>query len=486
MDFVFILVILPILRGRDMKRLFIIMLVFSLALSFNCVYSDMTFIPTDFVNVYEPLQLAIISWNDGTEVMLFGVNMRIVTGIRGIGLMPLPSKPEVYLGSIESIKIVSGLFEEAAESTLGPVLGVHRVFNVVLGPHNVTCLRIEANASSDEIRAYLFEIARENDLGYLAVTNSHIELIKLYASMGYNYFLVDIINSENSVSGFLPPLIVKFKAPKVWYPLKISSLYNGSMRIGILVVTPRNFVYEGDFEWDIAYKKIVSRDYISKIDPRLLSVFSVFDRWFNIYVYGEYFVVPEDLNFDFEGHIAGMNVNIYYYSILIIILMIIVIGLIPSIKIPTLNEKTKVKIKKMLLLSAHIVGAIVIWVVLLSGVLFMPILDSWGEEAPLYVIYAYSSIGLLVTLVVLLTLILNRVVGYLRTRDVSFLTKKGNGILFLTIHVSVILLIVAGVTAFFLNLEGPWYISQTFLAMLTACIMYLATLYFINIITKKK
>jgi len=472
-----------------MRRALIFLIFFLLALSISGVHSDMTFIPASIMSVQEPVQIAVIAWNDGIEVMLFGVNIIASEGIKGIGLMPLPSEPEVYLGSNKSFWIIDR-FVTSRGPTLGPPTagegGVSVEFNVVLGPHNVTCLKITHDASAEDIKNSLLKIAAENDLGTLAITYQHIWLLQSYASMGYEYFLVDIINAENYTSGFLPPLIVKFRSDKVWYPLQISQLYRGEMYIGIMVITPRAFSYDSQLHWDSMYDTIIDRGTIEKIDPHLASIFSPFDRWFRIYVFRS-MTFPSYLYTDFIGHIYGANINTYYYLVIFVLTAIVVgFGLAPHIPHRTEYEKIA-KIKATLLVLGHLAVFFVLWVLLISGYLFMTIPEYTGNRTPPLVgIYACSLVLTNIVLVILLILILYRLAGYVKTGDMKYLTEKHIGVLAILAYIFILLISLMALIKLYSSFS--WWYAEEAVAniMIMLVFIYTSIAYVANTVLRKK
>lgn len=475
-----------------MRRFVVFLLLFVIFLSINGVYSDMTFIHESVVSVYEPSQVAVIAWNDGVEVLLLGVNLLVAKGIKGIGLMPLPSKPEVYLGSSECFDVIRRFFNMIQSDDLGWSLGFSSiVFNIVLGPHNVTCIKISNDTSFDDIKNILLKIALENGIGGLAITDEHVRLIQYYSRIGYSYFLVDIINAENYTSGFLPPLILKFKSEKVWYPLRISSLYKGTMSIGVLVITTRNFVYEGiKGFWDVIKKKMVSRDLVRKIDSRLLSVFSAFDRYFNIYTFGRYDVYPSYINFDFEGHMVGLNVNIYYYLVLLALSLIPIIGVVSHLLNISMAIRIGIKMKKTLLLLGHVVGIIIVGIMTSGSWIFWPIAKYQGvENVPsmlrvTFILYTYSLIGLIVLSVALIAILVWRLIWYIRTRDDAFITRKYKNYIFIALHLYLLLFVATAILAY--SIKEYLFIDEALFLIIFVNIVYLSTLYVMNMAMRRK
>jgi len=465
------------------RYLIYILLLFTILslLLFNDVYSDMMFIPTTIMNIKEPAQVAVIAWNGDVEVMFFGVNIEAVKSIKGIGLMPLPSKPEIYLGSNKSFEVIDKLLGGIV--TLGVSTSVE--YNVVLGPHNVTCIKIEGCTSKEEVKNVLMKIALENGLGELAINDTHASLIKYYVSIGYKYFLVDIINAENYTSGFLPPLIVKFRSKKIWYPLRISSLYRGITQLRILVVTPRKF-YGGQWvRWHIKHTTIVGRDIIKKIDYRLLSVFSSFDLWFRVYVYG-LVTFSANLDFDFAGYVYGPNLNLIYYEVLFFLIATIVsIGIIPNIKCGLKKEIIR-KLKIVLLLIVHVAMLLGLGVLLVKGDLFIGILKYIDEEYLVAIIYVYSLAVTNIVLTVTLGLLLYRLIGFIRTKDLEYLTKKHISYLVLTLYILIILLSIVAMGKLHMDLYGPYYPTLLVQAIMMLVLIYVSIVLVANMLFQRR
>ncbi|RLG46056.1 MAG: DUF2330 domain-containing protein, partial [Thermoproteota archaeon] len=66
--------------------------------------ADRGLIPlTPGVEVHEPDQVAVVAWSGGRELMILATNVRADGEAEVLEVLPLPSLPEVYEGSWDSL-----------------------------------------------------------------------------------------------------------------------------------------------------------------------------------------------------------------------------------------------------------------------------------------------------------------------------------------------------------------------------------------------
>ncbi|HDI47197.1 MAG TPA: DUF2330 domain-containing protein, partial [Candidatus Methanomethylia archaeon] len=153
-------------------------LLLAAALSLNAVAADKMVIPVDHYWIYEPSQKAIIAWNGETEVLILSVDLRAgktyhveeswgnggeeVAEVVAVEVLPLPSVPEVEQVSTKAFTVIQQYVNErlrekrlavpfyerlAAGAKGAGSLGLEVVFTEIIGPHNVTVLKVK-NASA--------------------------------------------------------------------------------------------------------------------------------------------------------------------------------------------------------------------------------------------------------------------------------------------------------------------------------------------------
>lgn len=278
-----------------MKRLKNLVLFSSLLILISSLSAPLT---ADFGSItpgfglYEPGQYAIVAWNNGYEILYLSTYLYTPENGMIIQVMPLPSIPEVYLGSNDTFNFLSGLasaYEEqwkALGSSYSSSLINEVVLTAELGPHNITVFYVKNETNFvDTIYSY----ASSNGISTLQISQVMLNDVDYYIGKGYRYFCVDIINVTDH-DGFTVPIIFKFKSSTIYYPMEISSTNQGtfSLHMFFLTLFPINIRQLNKFGIEIGWTKIVSRDIVSYADPRLLSIFMPWHVSFYLtYVYGE-------------------------------------------------------------------------------------------------------------------------------------------------------------------------------------------------------
>ncbi len=277
------------MRGRFFS-FFLIFLSLSILISYqllplNMVKADRGSIPSDPVNVYEPGQLAVVSWYDGREVIYLSSVLEVKADkeIKILEVLPLPSVPKIELGSKDVFEKLGELVENVPYSSVpthgggypgGPGSGGEVIFNKVLGPHNVTVIKAVNSSVFVSMVQLIFE--QNNVAASKIYVNSYI--IDSYINSGYSYFAVDLISIKPSEGKIMvEPIIYKFYSPKIYYPMRISKLNKGAYSARIFFITstiiPRNIFnklkvsvnyYDARFYW---------KSDIAHIDSRLTEVF---------------------------------------------------------------------------------------------------------------------------------------------------------------------------------------------------------------------
>lgn len=458
------------MRGKILVLLVFMSLLIS---SIGSVHSDFLFIPAKDEYLQNPAQIAIISWYNGEEVLVFGSNIKSSISITGLGVVPLPNKPHyIGLGSVGSLekaldKFSSGIRVAGASGT------VTVEFNVVLGPYNVTCIKIDPHTSMDEIGDILLEIASQNDLSSLSLRYSALSVLSDYVKNGFYYFLVYVVNAKNYASGFLPPLVVKFRTDYVWYPLVVSSLYANKLTFAkIVVISPLDDIdlkFEPNLSWSsrlVYSKKRVSRWDINDIDSRLLDIFPFYYLWFEAHII-DFVGYPVELQFDFIAELKGNNINIIFYTLASGIML----ALIFMLFFMSRREAVETKlgrlfgfIEKLSTLPTsrpraafliHIFCLIIFGALVFGGILFMPpapdleeAISAYLDLTPIFdLIYYTFNYLILIALTIIFSIIIYRTYGYWNSKNPELLIAH-NSILKKTIATIVILMLLMGVTKF--------------------------------------
>ena len=399
---------------RKVLSLFILLLIVSLfTMPLNC---DTMVITTNPDNVLiQPYQIAAISWENNYEVMLLGTSIYAYQKDAGVQILPLPSVPSVELGNTDSLKKIVEMYQEAYQEYYeiphGSTESITVIFEKVLGPHHLMCLRVEEENFVDHLVNY----ARTYNIN-ITIKQSQLRILADYVARGYKYFLVDIVDVSNRTN-LIQPLIIKFKTDHIWFPLYISSSYYGYTHIYILIITrkipriPRTISREFNVK-----RKIISRQDIVNIDKRLLEPF----------MFGYYFMATflQKDGFAFELE-YDIEIREFYEipSAIAITANLIPLFFICIIAIPLVSKRFRGKLSYNIT-KRYLAASIFMLIFSLTLLLF---------DGPLYILFVTFLVSSKVItygiiLSSLLQFLLMFVMGYSIFIIASYITKISNNI----------------------------------------------------------
>lgn len=199
---------------------------------------------TEPVTLTESGQRAIIGWGGETEILCLATDVSSSKKTTVIEFLPLPSEPNVTLGSKDTFEAVEKLLARRNVKLEMPAAGggglgkssesepFHITFHQRLGAHDVTVVKVN---NPDEFADWIQEKAKVLTGGQVSLPGSIRKLIAKYLNE-YNcpYFVFDVIEvgpDPHSVE----PIIYEFKSPVVFYPLEISSTFHGETSIDLVV-----------------------------------------------------------------------------------------------------------------------------------------------------------------------------------------------------------------------------------------------------------
>lgn len=357
---------------------------------FNALYADRGIIPDKPIDVHEPGQIAIISWYGGREVLFLSSVLRVNSSdeVRIIEVLPLPSIPEIALGDKSVFENLNKLLASVSSIPRGGYLGAPGsgegssiIFNKVIGPHNVTVLRVN---SSDSFNYMINQIFAQNNYNSSGV---HVDnyIIDSYIKHGFNYFTIDIVTihpREGIV--MVEPIIYKFNSPKLYYPMKISRLNKGMFTAKLFIITScrippgaldnlnyRDMYYDSRafWKWELA-----------RIDNRLVEVFPF---WITC-VHVNYFEIQGDYNYLGDDDIYFEPVYSYDTVQVIIVLAICIAYAFLLFKRTNLNFIKK-HAKSVLFYSILVFGPLLLYWSMIPYVYanrLFPSLAEYGKWLP--------------------------------------------------------------------------------------------------------
>ncbi|MHC4692918.1 MAG: hypothetical protein ACYS67_09255 [Planctomycetota bacterium] len=197
---------------------------------------------TEPVTLTESGQRAIIGWGGETEILCLATDVSSSQKTTIIEFLPLPSEPNVTLGSKEIFEAVEKLLARRDVKLTMPASGgpsppkeikpFQITFHERLGAHDITVVKVNR---PDEFADWVQEKAKVLTGGQVSLPNSIRKLISKYLNK-YNcpYFVFDVIEVGPDPQS-IEPIIYEFKSPVVFYPLEISSTFHGNTSIDLVV-----------------------------------------------------------------------------------------------------------------------------------------------------------------------------------------------------------------------------------------------------------
>ena len=231
------------------KALFISSLLFVFLISCHRVWADRGgFSPVRGERVSESGQKAVIAWNGTDEILMLSTDVSSSHESEVVELMPLPSNPTISKGEKQSFLKVQELVntylavasprwtwkrspaQGGSPSAQSPKITI--TFQEAIGVHYLTV--VKAEEASDLIQWL------ENFLetkGYTKELPSNLEeLFSYYIQNKMNFFVIDVIETNSTVKT-VDPLVYEFRSSKLYYPLRISSLFSGDTDISLFTIT---------------------------------------------------------------------------------------------------------------------------------------------------------------------------------------------------------------------------------------------------------
>ncbi len=195
------------------------------------------------VTLTESGQRAIIGWGGETEILCLATDVSSSEETTVIEFLPLPSEPNVTLGSKDTFEAVEKLLARrnvklevrGGGGALSPpreIKSFEITFHERLGAHDITVVKVNR---PDEFADWVQEKAKVLTGGQASLPGSIRKLISKYLNK-YNcpYFVFDVIEVGPDPQS-IEPIIYEFKSPVVFYPLEISSTFHGNTSIDLVV-----------------------------------------------------------------------------------------------------------------------------------------------------------------------------------------------------------------------------------------------------------
>lgn len=289
---------------KTLKTLLILSLLFAFLVSCPQVWADKGGFSPSGYEVFESGQKAIIAWNGTSEMLILSSDVKSSQESKVIEFLPLPSNPSVSKGKTDSFNVIvdlvgSYLYYAEWPSRSGTMSvqkegGVEVTFHQKIGAHDLTVVRAE---DAQELISWIENFLSDIEIEYEELPSVWLEdSFSAYLEEKINFFAVDVIDA-NSTTKSVEPLVYEFESSKLYYPLRISTLFSGETDISLFTITSKELNEESILE--AGFQKIaqfnVKLETITKIDPNMTKLFS-----HNPYLYF----------FKYEGSLKNLNSDI--------------------------------------------------------------------------------------------------------------------------------------------------------------------------------
>lgn len=192
------------------------------------------------VSIYEPGQKAIVAWNGNEEILILSTDVRASQQTMVLEILPLPSKPEIGLGSFQSFqKIQEMIWEEAVNrfyfGTTGAARGksVEVVFHEEIGPHNITVVMADDAVA---LVSWANDFLLSSGVSQSITLGKFQSAVQDYMGRGFRYYALDLVTLQPEERS-MDPILYRFNCSTLYYPLLITSPVGGDGKITLFLLT---------------------------------------------------------------------------------------------------------------------------------------------------------------------------------------------------------------------------------------------------------
>lgn len=206
------------------------------------------------VDVYDTGQKAIICWNRGEEILILSTDKYASHNTKILEFLPLPSKPSVVEKADPAVfkgvaKIIAmhrpkmhlgykrrdGMRSKGANSAMRPESAVEIVFHKKIGAHDISIGHVRR---MDGFEEWAMKFFKKHGMQYRKADVAKITpVVQSYLNRGYKYFVFDVVELTTEKKT-IAPIFYRFKTPRVYFPLKVTTLSKGETNIGLYLFTP--------------------------------------------------------------------------------------------------------------------------------------------------------------------------------------------------------------------------------------------------------
>lgn len=196
------------------------------------------------VNIYEPVQRALIAWNGREEILLLTTDLRASAPTKVLEVLPLPAEPKVTKGDVETLRRANRLIQKklreqrgaggfggAARDAAAPAGEV--TFHEKIGAHDIRVAKVnDAEGFVSWVDEYLRKAGAENP----QIPAPLKSVIEEYLRDGFVWFAFDVVElgTEERTNDAIQ---YRFATDRLYYPLRITRVERGETDIYLHVLT---------------------------------------------------------------------------------------------------------------------------------------------------------------------------------------------------------------------------------------------------------
>lgn len=205
---------------------------------------SITFQPN--VKIFEPNQRALIAWDGKEEILILSTDLRADRPTKVLEVLPLPSRPQVKKGSVETFRRAVDLINKMNATrpvTRSPdgqprskSLPAGRIVeSKKIGAHDISVVEV---VDPERFVDWAQEHLAKNGASRKEIPAVLKKSVQEYIDDGYTWFVFDTVEL-GSETVTQDAIVYRFKSDKLFYPLRISRTDEGETEVTLLIFTPK-------------------------------------------------------------------------------------------------------------------------------------------------------------------------------------------------------------------------------------------------------
>jgi hypothetical protein len=200
------------------------------------------------VEIFEPVQRALIAWNGTEEILLLSTDLRASAPTKVLEVLPLPSEPKVKEGDLEAfktaVKIINSRQRRLAKGA-GKSLGTRETaeelpagevtFHEKIGAHDISVTHVLDGAG---FITWVEDYLKKQDVENPTIPEPLKEVVGEYLKDGFTWFVFDVVELGETTKTS-DAIQYRFETSALYYPLKITRTETGDTSVELLILTPR-------------------------------------------------------------------------------------------------------------------------------------------------------------------------------------------------------------------------------------------------------